>query len=406
MRQLRIVLLCCLVLHGGVGLAHGLKKAFLAERAQALAEADIRFPDSVCMWGFGAFHGSAKTEDAELLLLEKVLTERDSVWYFPETDFSTAHYFESYLHSGNDSLLRQLVTAYGMRVPQERTVEVYEKWRRLRTLVRGRNFRVIGVDPICSPVFAMRYLLDSMPDEAWCWRKQLMRLFEVPGAVTRLEYEELLQHVLADYAARPEYYAAHVRDSISYGYVIRDLRHLNERREPAIVRNYMQLDARFDFRSRAQVVRMGVGHILKEQQDGWHSFFNRLVALGVYRREEICTIQCFLTRSRVVWNEQWDQNGNYAGYTTKGAWGVADSWRERFKGIRRLKAYGDMTYFDLRGQGSPYAQAGCLDLVVCRRPFGCSECCPEGAATLDYLDAAVLIRDSRASRPIYELEEN
>lgn len=109
-------------------------------------------------------------------------------------------------------------------------------------------------------------------------------------------------------------------------------------------------------------------------------------------------------RSRVLWDVRYDAAGKYTGYATRGGWGVSDSWRERFRGIGHLKRHrrGEMTFFDLRGPKSPYAEAGCMDLVVCRRLFGRTEQFPEGVSTLDYLDAAVLIRSSRAAQPIEE----
>ena len=408
MRLLRTILLYGLLLNSLTAAARGGKDAFLAQRAVPFARAQLAFPDSIRIWAFGALHGAARTEDTELVLLEKLLARRDSVWYFPETDFSTACYFEAYLHSGDDSLLRRLVDSYGLRVPQERTVEVCEKWRRLRRSTQDKHFRVVGLDPVCSPDFALQYLLDSMRDEAWPYREPLHRLSAASDEAVCGQFGSLLSGMAADYVRRPDYYAAQVRDTASFGYVIRDLQRMGEKREQGMVRNYRELNARYDFRRGVQVVRMGVGHILKGAEDGWRPFLMRLVEQGLYRPTEICTVQAFLTRSRVLWNAKSDAAGAYAGFTTKGGWGISDCWRERFRGIRHLKRNrrGDMTFFDLRGPASPYADADCLDLVVCRRPFGRTERCPEGAVTLDYLDAAVLIRGSRAAQPIDELDNN
>ncbi|MDQ7960877.1 hypothetical protein, partial [Flavobacterium lindanitolerans] len=87
------------------------------------------FPQSeMKIIGFGAYHGSAKTEEAELLLLQAVLKNNDVRFYFPETDYSIAYYFNEYMQNGDEKLLKDLVQTYGTRVPQERSVEVFMKW--------------------------------------------------------------------------------------------------------------------------------------------------------------------------------------------------------------------------------------------------------------------------------------
>ena len=84
--------------------------------------------------GFGAYHGSAKTEEAELALITALTKNKAIDYYLPETDFSIAHYFNKYLKTGDTILLKDLVTVAGTRVEQERTVEVYEKWKKLKII--------------------------------------------------------------------------------------------------------------------------------------------------------------------------------------------------------------------------------------------------------------------------------
>lgn len=404
MRILRLIGCCLLSAVVWTASARSKKDLFLTRQAVPFARAQLAFPDSIRIWAFGALHGSAKTEQAELLLLEKLLEQRDTVWYFPETDFSTAHYFEAYLRTGDDRLLERIIREYGWRVPQERTVEVFEKWRRLRRLVNGKRFRVVGIDPVCSPVFAMQYLLDSVQDERWVYRKPLRGFLETSPEIADEGFRALLAEVLADYERRRDYYAQLVADTASLGYVIRSLQSSEMPRECVMFSNYRQLNGRYGFRRGVQMVRMGVGHILLQEEDDWKPLLMRLMEKDLYRRSEICVVQAFLTRSRVLWDVRYDAAGKYTGYATRGGWGVSDSWRERFRGIGHLKRHrrGEMTFFDLRGPKSPYAEAGCMDLVVCRRLFGRTERFPEGVSTLDYLDAAVLIRSSRAAQPIEE----
>lgn len=100
--------------------------------------------------GFGALHGSSKTEETETILLKDLITNEKLSYYFPETDFSTANYFQEYIETGDEELLRELIYEYGVRVPQEGSEEVFDKWKILRRLFQANNVHVVGVDEIAS----------------------------------------------------------------------------------------------------------------------------------------------------------------------------------------------------------------------------------------------------------------
>ncbi|MBI1836474.1 MAG: hypothetical protein HYR91_04340 [Flavobacteriia bacterium] len=105
------------------------QRAYLKTHSQTLTDNFKLNLDSIKVIGFGAFHGSSETENAEILLLNKIFQTNHSMNYFPETDFSTAYYFEKYLNSGDGKLLKDLINEYRIRVPQEGSIEFYDKWQ-------------------------------------------------------------------------------------------------------------------------------------------------------------------------------------------------------------------------------------------------------------------------------------
>ena len=119
------------------------KNEYLASNRFDMRRCAIPLPDSeVKIIGFGAYHGSAKTETAELIVLKWLIEERRLGYYLPEVDFCLAYYFNEYLLSGDDDLLKSLVLQYGERVPQEKSMECYNKWRSLRKILCENNYRI------------------------------------------------------------------------------------------------------------------------------------------------------------------------------------------------------------------------------------------------------------------------
>lgn len=100
--------------------------------------------------GFGAYHGSKKTEDVEIALVNSLTQQKQIKYYLPETDFSLAYFFNQFLLNGDTLLLQDLVKTYGIRVSQERTIEVYNKWKKLKQINDALDERdkitVVGID--------------------------------------------------------------------------------------------------------------------------------------------------------------------------------------------------------------------------------------------------------------------
>lgn len=125
----------------------------------------------------------------------------------------------------------------------------------------------------------------------------------------------------------------------------------------------------------------------------------------IYSNEKVISIIGFLTKSEVLWDEKY--NGEqYIGYTTEGGFGIGDYEKEYFRGIQNLKdvKISDETLFRLNKKNSPYL-AKVPDLIeVIMTDSDSNSNRVIKTSTLDYLDYAILISNSKASVPIFEMK--
>ena len=111
------------------------KQEYLSKNRYDLFSPDFIFPDKgFKIIGFGAWHGSSKTEDAEIILLKSLIQNGQIKYYIPETDFSIAHFFNEYLTSGDTILLKDLVFHYGFIPSQEQSIQTYNKWKQIKQI--------------------------------------------------------------------------------------------------------------------------------------------------------------------------------------------------------------------------------------------------------------------------------
>lgn len=126
---------------------------------------------------------------------------------------------------------------------------------------------------------------------------------------------------------------------------------------------------------------------------------------NIYPRENVITIIGYLTKSKVLWDKKYDKKGNYKGYTTKAGYGISDYWKEYFKGIKNLKKLklSDLTMFKLNQDDSPYFHG--TDLVEIKmflKDYNTTKL--KGKNTLQFIDYAILISDSKEQTPIEEMK--
>ena len=107
----------------------------------------------------------------------------------------------------------------------------------------------------------------------------------------------------------------------------------------------------------------------------------------------------------MLWDKKFDKHGNYTSYTTKAGYGIGDYWKEYFKGIKNLKKTkrSDLTMFKLNQDDSPYSKG--TDLVEVKmflKDYNTTKL--KGKNTLQFIDYAILISNSKEQIPIEEMK--
>lgn len=375
---------------------------------------NIKLEKETRIIGYGAIHGSSKTEDAEIFLL-KYLVNNNLKFYFPETDLATALYFQKYIDSGDEKLLRELIISYGERVPQEKSIEFFKKWKKLYTLFKNTDIKIYGIDKVASYKFSVKFIvkkLENVVDEKNI--KPLKKLLEdhttnwsaFYKTKTRTIIEKFLNknlnHVKQNQHKIKEYSILnHVIENIKLTFEDND-------REQIMYNNYYSLQKKIDLFNNLQFFRLGIFHIMKDRINNNSTFFSKLIRYSNYTKKEIVTIQAFLNKSRVLWEVILNKKREYEKYTSKGGMGTGDHFLEHFKGIKKLKKnhISDITLFKLDSENSPYklTKGNDTDLINVKKLLGGSPWLsdPKKSCT-DYINYAILINKSKSSIPIEEL---
>ena len=399
------------------------KTEYLENNRYDLNDGNFDFPQKdFSILGFGAYHGSAKTEDVEIALLKSLTKSSTVKYYLPETDFSTAYYFNEFLEKGDTLLLRDLVTYYGISVNQERTIQVYQKWKQLKEindrLPDSAKLRVIGVDIINNLKYVSMHIseLVSNSGDKLAAVSEIRNMIKTDTATYNGKNSAYastrLKNLVTDYEHSKNLYRDHITNIAEFEHIIRNLKIvfglLEEEREQLLYHNYINLDSIYDFKHHPQFIRIGFFHLEKsrEGKKGYPSFFTRLLENHIYGKEEVISVIGYLTNSRVIWDELYDDNGNYTGYTVEEGMGIGDYEKEYFRGIQNLKdaKISDKTLFRLNKNDSPYTnpEPDLIEVIMPGKESNGEHV--KGMATTDFLDYAVLISDSPESIPIFEME--
>lgn len=400
------------------------KPEYLEQNRFDLHNETFQFPQKgFKILGFGAYHGSVKTEDTELNLLKSILKTQTISYYLPETDFSIAHYFDKFLQTGDTILLKDLIIHYGTIVPQERSIPVYEKWKHLKKmndqLPKDQKMKVVGIDLLTTYKYTSKHLIDllgskQIQSKALNELQQMVKLDTTDYSPRYDSYSKgVLKRFLADVEAQPDMYKKAVKDEFAWNHVIKNIKvtftDFSRLREPTIYQNYIDLSKLYDFENNSQFLRMGFAHLEKsrEGKKGYPYFFTRLIENKIYKKEDIVTVIGYLTNSEVLWGELYDEQGEYEGFTTEAGFGIGDYEKEYFRGIENLKKtkISDQTLFRLNMKNTPYSDnmPDLIDIIM--KDEASNSEAVKGISTTDFMDYAILISDSKASKPIYELKD-
>ncbi len=394
------------------------KEEYLKNNSSVLNES-YNFPQQnfnvIC---FGAYHGSAKTEDAELFIIQSILKNNSINYYFPETDNSIAHYFNEYLKSGDEALLKNLVETYGVRVPQERTIEVFNKWKKLKAvndkLPENKKLTVLGADPIVTYQYTYKHLLSLIKDRSkWVLANELQNTIEKDTTDFSPYYDSYsknqLKAFVSDYELNAAKYKSFISNKEMFLHLISTIKVSFDdyHREKEMLNNYVALSKIYNLKNKVQFFRLGFSHLLKAKEGKSESFIYKLSANGIYTKDKIVSVIGYLTKSEVIWDDKYDINGNYESSVNQGDEGIGDSPNEYFKGIDNLKKMkiSDLTIFRLNAKNSPYYLKGSDLIEVIETPkkrsidYG-------NDATTDFVDYAVLISNSKASQSIYSMPKH
>jgi hypothetical protein len=382
-------------------------------RTDLLSDSNLEIENTGII-GFGALHGSAKTEDAELILLKNLIANNQISYYLPETDFSTANYFQTYLETGDEELLKDLIIQYGKRVPQEASVEMFTKWKRLRELFKGHDIKILGIDKLASYKYTVKEISNLFStDVKWPLLDSIKQLTSKPNANYSAYYDSetknLLRKFVADYEANTPEYFFFLRDTLKFNHIIRNVKatFINGSRETQMYQNFNFFHSEYNLQNEKLFLRMGVYHLMKGKINGRSPLFAQLIENKNYTSKQVTTIQVYLTKSDVLWDVKLDDNGNYKGYSTKAGYGISDYWLEHYKGIQYLKKTGlsNITLYDLRNTNSPYSVSDDFSLLETKMLLSKSPWTfISGFSTVHYIDIAVLISHSPANKPVEELK--
>ncbi|TRZ41826.1 erythromycin esterase family protein [Robertkochia solimangrovi] len=417
--QIFTMLLTFVLLHG----YSQSKIAYLEKNRFDLNSSAFDFPErDFNIIGFGAYHGSAKTEQTEYALLRSLTKEGLIQYYLPETDFSIGHFFNEYLQTGDTLLLKDLIYNYGIRVPQERSIETYEKWKKIKELnddLSGKHkLTVVGIDLLVSYKYTCKHLLEII-DYKQNQEKSLLGIVNMVVSDTTdfspyydSYSKKVLKNFVEDYEINPAKFETVIKDKFVFDHLIENLKSTFENfgsssnREKIIYDNYLRLNEYYNFDRKRQFVRFGFFHLEKEREGNNASFFTRLIEGNIYQRNKIITVIGYLTNSRVLWDIVYDDHNNYKSYTTEGGYGIGDYEKEYFLGIGNLKnaKNSDITLFRLNQKNTPYSN-GIPDLmeIVMEDDTSNGEQV-KGKSTTEFLDYAVLISNSKANTPIEEIK--
>ena len=396
------------------------KTEYLKNNRFDLLNPNFEFPQSnFKIIGFGAYHGSQETENAENILLEKLLQNKKIKYYLPETDFGIAHYFNQYLKSGDTILLKDLVKHYGNRVPQEKTIETYNKWKNIKKINDNQlakdKIEVVGIDLIVTYKYTSKLLIELLQTEKGKYESydNLVAMVKIDTTDYSPNYDSysknILKNFLADYENNKPYFQSISKNQKIIDNLIENINLTFKKRdrEKTIYDNYLFLNSLYDFKSNPHFVRMGFFHIEKDRENNYPSFFTRLIENSIYKKEEIISIAGFLTKSRVLWDLKYDENKKYIGYTTEGGYGIGDYWKEYFKGINKLKnnRLSNLTLYRLNNENSPYKknQTDLMEIKLFLKKSNKNDL--KGKTTTDFFDYAILISNSKANKPIEVLDK-
>lgn len=188
--------------------------------------------------------------------------------------------------------MKDLVIFNGYHTPQERTIEFYEKWKKLKKLndllSDKYKIEVLGIEWIVNYKYTSMHILELVENTG----NSLAPIYEIEKMVkldtisydrgdSSLVYQNL-NNLVNDYNNRKEIYKPKIKNRKLFEFILQNIQNSFDNKpesEKIIYENYLALDSIYNFKNNVPFIRVGFFHIEKsrEGEEGYPSFFARLV---------------------------------------------------------------------------------------------------------------------------------
>jgi hypothetical protein len=227
---------------------------YLIENRFDLTNSNFNFPQNdFKIIGFGALHGSSKTYEAERIILKNLIDKKLVNYYVPEINYSQAYYFNEYLKSGDEELLKDLVLSFQTIVVQEGTIETFNHWKNIKkindSLSRNDKIKIIGFDMIFDYKYPIKLLLELTNQIENCPSKDsLQKLLgnnDFNFGTNNPTAQHSIKTFLEDYKKNKSEFDKHIKNSITFNHLIKNLEYTFQsqlNREKTIYSNFVELE--------------------------------------------------------------------------------------------------------------------------------------------------------------------
>lgn len=395
--------------------------SYLRSNMEILQESDVpefklidKESDHPALYLFGAYHGSVSPQILDLKLLKYFVLEKKIRYYFIEVDFTLAHYLNRYLSSGDTALLKQVVLKYQKRVPQDASIQLFNKWLKIKafndSLPAERKIEVIGIDVIISPVLYLNYLdelhksvayTNNLLDSLTEYKKTNWDDYELyTNQKSRLG--KFLLSIHNDFQHDQEKYRKGLgRNFLAFKMLIDNASYIVGNkyidRDSLMARNYLAMKSNDMLTNGTGYGFLGFSHVLQAN-------IGETVPFGCYLKKSNVTVRSILglmKDSKVMWKLNRKENGDYKSYDiARNQAGY--KWNYRQEGINvidRLAGNSNLTLFDLERSVSPFRKQ--LYFINLSRGAKANDwIITKDHTTTDFIQYIILIKKSKASVPI------
>lgn len=385
---------------------------------------------------FGSVHGSQTPQKIDFGLL-KTLNQNGVNYYAPEIDYSLAYFFNEYLNTGDAELLKFACTYQGYRVPQDGSIQLYEKWQEIyaynTTLDEKDKLKIMGWDVRISTELCLTHLAFLAPekpsgtgivDSLIHFRNYDIGNFSIisgkPAWKSGKGWDYFFGTEKSRYFERFE--EAYKKDSIAIlnafgenANAVKRIMHVSESNErEVIIHENFEKYALPKIQSGEKIyANYGYFHV---QQSKINNYPPLAARVKTHEDVKVTTILGLLTKSECYKNAKMKSMGpvyikgvkfkkaEYTGYKTSKSYD-GDGLFERVKGMSDLKKIAGsepITLFHLNRSASPYFNS--IDFAGMSRG-GRKWRTEEGKNTLDYFQHVILIQDSEGNVPLEELND-